>query len=109
MRIEIFEFSENVPVTAGGAADDKAFAAAPWEEIETFFRYLQETGIELQRYGLDSAPLAFAAHTGVAELLNAKGIGALPAVFIDGKLIGQGRSLRVAALKRALVARGIRV
>ncbi|MDT8423682.1 MAG: arsenic metallochaperone ArsD family protein [Desulfuromonadales bacterium] len=109
MGIEIFELSESVPAPDCEAADGKVLAAATSGEIEIFFSHLQATGIELQRYGLDSTPLAFAAHPGVAERLHVKRNGGLPGVFIDGKLTGQGRSLRIAALKRALVALGIRV
>jgi len=106
LGIEIFELSESVPAPDCEAADGKVLAAATWGKIETFFSHVQETGIELQRYGLDSTPLAFAAHPGVAERLHVKRNGVLPAVYIDGKLTGQGWSLRVAALKRARVARG---
>lgn len=104
MRIEIFELSESVPET-----DCKASTASPWGvEIESFFNHLHEAGIELQRYGLDRDPLAFAAHAGIADLLDAKGNGALPAIFIDGRLVGHGRPLQVAAVKKALVVRGVR-
>lgn len=104
MRIEIFELSESVPATVR-----QELAASPWREMETFFKHLQKIGIELQRYSLDRDPLEFAAHAGIADLLDTIGNDALPAIFIDDSLVGQGRSLQVAAMKRALAVRGVQV
>lgn len=104
LRIEFFKLSENAKEASSGVS-----AALLWVEVENLFCRLQEAGFEIQRYEVDKDPLVFAAHTGVAELLRAEGTGALPAIFIDGRLVGQGRSFQVAILKDALAVRGVRV
>ena len=104
MRIEMFELSEKA--TAAGC---QRAVASPWVKVEQLFCRLEEAGVEIRRYGIDWDSLVFAAHAGVAELLRTEGSDALPAIFIGGKLVGQGRSLQVAVLKNAVVVRGVRL
>jgi len=104
MRIEIFELLESSFPQSCRTGEDQTQTT-----MEEVFRSLQMAGIEVQRYRLDADPLSFAAHVGVSELLDADGVNALPAIFIDGKLAGSGQKIPWVELKKTFAVRGVQV
>ncbi len=51
---------------------------------------LSGMGVKVERHNLAQQPLAFVRNPAVKALLDAEGTGALPAVFVDGKLALKG-------------------
>ena len=51
--------------------------------------WLKTEGVEVQRFNLAQEPAAFVANPAVAEALRG-GIGALPLVLVDGKIVTRG-------------------
>lgn len=100
MKIEIF--------TSGRSGDRVGVPAdSLLDRLERNLPGLETAGITVQFYGLDSDPVVFALHAGIADLLHSEGIGVLPATFIDGKLIAKGRYLLYEELVREAAVRGV--
>ncbi len=66
---------------------------------------LSGMGVKVERHNLAQQPLAFVQNPAVKALLDAEGPDALPALFVDGKLIFKGRypeqAERAALVQRA--------
>lgn len=105
MIIEIFE-STKYDHPRG---NDTPSAALKWAEGQNFLLLAEKAGIEVQRYGFEQNPMAFVEHAGVAVLLRNKGLKALPAIFIDGKLMEQEGSIEFVDLAKALALRGVQL
>lgn len=104
MKIEIFESAKYDP-----RVSDSPPAALKWAEGQYFLLMAKQAGIEVQRYGLEQNPMAFVEHAGVAVLLRNKGLKALSAIFIDGKLMEQEGSIQFVDLEKALALRGVQL
>lgn len=102
MRIEIF--------TPRGAHSGEGMPVNPaLARLKRYIPQLSAAGIEVEIYELDADPVAFAAPTGMAELLQSKGNGVLPVSFIDGKPVVEGRYLQVEEIEREAALWGIRI
>lgn len=55
-----------------------------------FLSQLSSTGVKVERFNLAQQPLAFVQNAEVKALLDAHGVDALPAIFIDGALALKG-------------------
>lgn len=53
--------------------------------------WLQESGVEVARWGLSSDPAEFTRQSAVNALLAAQGTAALPALVVDGEVKVSGR------------------
>jgi AhpD family alkylhydroperoxidase len=54
-------------------------------------KWLQEQGIEVQRFSLSQNPAAFVENERVKQALTDQGEGALPLVLVDGQVVASGR------------------
>ncbi len=55
--------------------------------ISTVLNSLKKNDIEVERFNLTNAPMKFIANKAVNQLVNEKGVDALPATVLDGKII----------------------
>lgn len=62
--------------------------------------WLRQQGTEVRRYNLAQEPFAFTANARVKAVLEANEGEGLPMVFVDGRLVGQGRYPDRATLAR---------
>lgn len=54
---------------------------------------MSQKGVTVERYNLGQQPMAFVQKPEVKALLDKEGVGALPLIFVDGKLHLKGRYL----------------
>jgi len=54
-------------------------------------KWLQEQGVEVQRFNLSQSPAAFVANEAVKAALTEKGDAALPMVLVAGQVVATGR------------------
>lgn len=54
-------------------------------------KWLQEQGVEVQRFNLSQSPAAFVENDQVKQALTEKGEGALPMVIATGRVVSSGR------------------
>src|ERR1019366_779367 len=54
-------------------------------------KWLQEQGVEVQRFNLSQSPAAFVENEQVKQALTEKGEGALPMVIGSGQVVSSGR------------------
>ncbi len=59
--------------------------------ISTVINMLNNKGIEVERFNLSNAPQEFIKNNKINELINEKGVDALPATILDGELVVTGR------------------
>lgn len=59
--------------------------------ISTVLNALKKNGVAVDRFNLNSAPMAFVNNQTIHTFINEKGAEALPAVMLDGKIIMTGR------------------
>ena len=60
-------------------------------QFASSLEWLKERGVAVSRYNLGHQPGAFATNAMVKGTLEADGIGCLPLVIADGKVISKGR------------------
>lgn len=65
---------------------------------------LEAGGATVCRYNLGTEPEAFTSNATVKAAIKERGIGCLPFVFVDGKLVSEGRYLSTDELKKELGA-----
>ncbi len=51
---------------------------------------LARAGVQVERFNLAQQPLPFVRNAAVKALIERGGVEALPAVFVDGRLVAQG-------------------
>jgi len=54
-------------------------------------KWLQEQGVEVQRFNLSQSPAAFVENAQVKQALTEKGEAALPIVLASGRVVASGR------------------
>ena len=59
--------------------------------ISTVLNSLKKNGIEVERFNLTNAPMEFVNNKAVNDLLQTKGVEALPATLLEGEIIISGR------------------
>nr|WP_250230300.1 arsenite efflux transporter metallochaperone ArsD [Anaeropeptidivorans aminofermentans] len=59
--------------------------------ISTVLNALKKNGVGIDRFNLNSAPMAFVNDKVINAFINEKGVDGLPAVTLDGKIIITGR------------------
>lgn len=60
-------------------------------QFASSLEWLRERGISVSRYNLGHQPGAFAQNATVKGAMQANGVGCLPLVVADGKIVSQGR------------------
>ncbi|PRR79230.1 arsenite efflux transporter metallochaperone ArsD [Clostridium vincentii] len=58
--------------------------------MSTFINTLNKKGILIERYNLSSNPQIFVDNKEINEILNTKGMDALPVIMVDGIVIKEG-------------------
>ena len=104
MKIEIFDPPMCCASGVCGPSVDSKLV-----QVQNTLRSLEKAGIEVARFSLSSDPQAFVDHSAVAELLRSQGNDALPATFVDGTLVAQGRYLEPEELQKELARRSVEV
>ncbi len=59
--------------------------------ISTVLNSLKKNGIEVERFNLTNAPMEFVNNKAVNDLLQTKGVEALPATLLEGEIIISSR------------------
>lgn len=59
--------------------------------ISTVLSALRKNGVAIDRFNLNSEPMAFVNNEIINSFINEKGVDELPAVMLDGKIIITGR------------------
>lgn len=58
--------------------------------MSTFLNTLKNKGVLIERYSLSSNPQIFVDNKEINEILNTKGIDALPVIMVEGVVIKEG-------------------
>ena len=58
--------------------------------MSTFLNTLKNKGVLIERYSLSSNPQIFVDNKEINEILNAKGMDALPVIMVEGVVIKEG-------------------
>jgi hypothetical protein len=84
-KIEIFDPAMCCPTGVCGPSIDPELA-----RIANALFLLEKKGVEVRRYNLGNEPDAFIANEWIKKLLDEKGMNALPATVVDGKVMKDG-------------------
>jgi hypothetical protein len=84
--VQVFDPAMCCPTGLCGPGVDPALLA-----IARDLRWLQASGVTVERFGLAQQPGSFATNRVVSELLQAHGDDALPATLVNGRLLLHGR------------------
>ena len=68
----------------------------------TDVKWLQDQGVEVQRFNLSQSPAAFVENEQVKQALTEKGEGALPLLLVDGQVVASGHYPERSQLSAAL-------
>lgn len=85
-KMQIFEPAMCCPTGLCGVGVDPELL-----RISTVLNTLKNNGIEVDRFNLTSEPMEFIKNKTISELLNSKGVEALPCFLIDGEIVIFGR------------------
>ncbi|WP_434512040.1 arsenite efflux transporter metallochaperone ArsD [Desulfitobacterium sp. AusDCA] len=85
-KMQIFEPAMCCPTGLCGVGVDPELL-----RISTVLNSLKKNGVEIDRFNLTNVPMEFVNNQKVNELLNTKGVEALPAIVLDGEIIISGR------------------
>ncbi|HHY27370.1 MAG TPA: arsenite efflux transporter metallochaperone ArsD [Desulfitobacterium dehalogenans] len=85
-KMQIFEPAMCCPTGICGVGVDPELL-----RISTVLNTLKNNGFEVDRFNLTSAPMEFIKNKAINDLLNGKGVEALPATLLDGEIIITGR------------------
>ena len=84
-KIEIFDPALCCPTGVCGPSIDPELA-----RIASAVFLLEKKGVAIRRYNLGNEPDAFIANEEIKKLLDKKGMDALPATVVDGKVMKEG-------------------
>lgn len=84
-KIEIFDPAMCCPTGVCGPSIDPELA-----RISSAVFLLEKKGFEIRRYNLGNEPDVFIANEEIKILLDKKGMNALPATVVDGKVMKEG-------------------
>jgi hypothetical protein len=82
MKIEIFEPSLCCASGICGPEPDKALI-----ELQNTIQVLSSAGIEVKRYAINQAAIAFVSNPVVKQFIRTEGTDKLPVTLIDGQII----------------------
>jgi hypothetical protein len=85
MKIEIFEPSLCCPTGLCGPEPDKELI-----DLQNTIVVLSRAMVEVKRYAINQAPLAFTANPTVKKFITTEGPGKLPLTLLDGEIIKKG-------------------
>jgi len=85
MKLEIFEPSLCCPSGVCGPEPDKALI-----DFQNTVVMLSKAMVEVKRYAINQAPLAFTGNPTVKQFITTEGPGKLPLTLLDGKIIKKG-------------------
>ena len=85
MKIEIFEPSLCCSTGVCGPEPDKALI-----ELQNIIQILSKIGIEVKRYAINQAPLAFTGNPVVKHFITTDGPGKLPLTLLNDQIIKKG-------------------
>ncbi len=87
MKIEIYDPAMCCSTGVCGPTVDPELV-----RMQEVLRQIQKQApkVKVDRFGLSSAPQAFAANSDVAALLKSEGPECLPLVFVDGEIVSKG-------------------
>ena len=100
-RLEIFDPALCCSTGVCGPTSDPALA-----RVAADLEWVRARGVQVERHGLAQDPQAYVAHTAVRAALEREGVGCLPLVLLDGRILSQGRYPERAALAAALGLEG---
>ena len=84
--LEVYDPAMCCPTGACGPTVDPALV-----RFAADLKWLQEQGIEVQRFSLSQNPAAFVENERVKQALTDQGEGALPLVLVDGQVVASGQ------------------
>ncbi|MDS0526735.1 arsenite efflux transporter metallochaperone ArsD [Clostridium sp. SHJSY1] len=58
--------------------------------VATTINTLKNKGVEIERYNLSNNPQFFVDNKEINEILNTKGVDALPVIIVDGVIVKEG-------------------
>ncbi|MDY6065201.1 MAG: arsenite efflux transporter metallochaperone ArsD [Finegoldia sp.] len=87
-KISIYEPAMCCPTGLCGVSVDPELL-----RISTVLDRLKKEGIEVNRYNLSNAPMAFMESSVVNKFINEKGIDDLPITLVDGEIVKTGTYL----------------
>ena len=85
MKIEIFEPALCCASGICGPEPDKALL-----ELQKVVQTLTAAGVEVKRYAINQAAIAFVSNATVKEFIRSKGTDKLPLTLLEGNIIKQG-------------------
>ncbi|ACL19248.1 Arsenical resistance operon trans-acting repressor ArsD [Desulfitobacterium hafniense DCB-2] len=85
-KMQLFEPAMCCPTGICGVGVDPELL-----RISAVLNALKNNGFEVDRFNLTSAPMEFIKNKAINDLLSSKGVDALPAALLDGKIIITGR------------------
>lgn len=84
MKIEIFEPALCCASGICGPEPDKALL-----DLQNVIQTITAAGIEVKRYAINQAAIAFVSNATVKEFIRSKGTDKLPLTLLDGQIIKQ--------------------
>lgn len=84
-KIEIFDPAMCCPTGVCGPSVDPELA-----RVASVIFLLEKKGVDIRRYNLGNEPDVFVTNELINKLLQEKGMDALPATVVDGKLMKEG-------------------
>ena len=85
MKLEIFEPSLCCASGVCGPEPDKALI-----ELQNTIQILLKAGVEVKRYAINQAPLAFTGNAVVKQFIMTEGPGKLPLTLLNNQIIKKG-------------------
>jgi hypothetical protein len=86
VTVQVFDPPQCCPTGVCGPAADPALA-----RFAADLDWLHNRGVTVERYNLAQQPAAFTEHPEVREALAQAGLGCLPLVVVDGRVVSRGR------------------
>jgi hypothetical protein len=99
MKLEIYEPALCCSTGVCGPEPDKQLIA-----LQNNINLLKKAGVEVQRYAINQAPLAFTKNEKVKVFIKENGPGKLPLSLLDGEILAAGEYPSLDLLKEKIPA-----